>query len=228
MDNSNNKSNLFNNWVHKFGLISGFTILLLMLAVPVISCTLYNMWPNLRSLIPSFISVAMLMLPFCIAECIAYPPIIGSGAVYMAYITGNTTALKMPCAISALKIAGVKQGTVESDAVSLVAVGTSTLTVTIVIIIGMLLSTQLAPILNSPVLKPGFNNLLPSIFGALAVGSIMGKVKYFITPFIVALFFAKFTHISSAYYMLIAIVASAVIGSILHSKEAASNGTIAQ
>lgn len=223
MDNSNSKSISFNNWVHKFGLTSGFVILILMLAVPVISCTVYNMWPNLRNLIPSFISVAMLMLPFCVAECIAYPPIIGSGAVYMAYITGNTTALKMPCAVSALKIAGVKQGTVESDAVSLVAVGTSTLTVTIIIIMGMLLSTQLAPILNSPVLKPGFSYVLPAIFGALTIGSIMGKVKYFIAPFIIAICFAKFTHISSAYYMLIAIFVSIVAGSIILSKETMNN-----
>jgi hypothetical protein len=130
----------------------------------------------------------------------------------MSYITGNTTSLKLPCALSALNIAGVKQGTVEADAVSLVAVGTSALTVTVVIIIGMILSAPLTPVLSSPVLKPGFDNVLPALFGALTIGTIIGKVKFFIIPFIVALGFALFTDMSSAYYMLISIVVSVAAG----------------
>ena len=212
MENSKNQSQIFNSWIHKFGIVSGFIILLMMLSVPIISCTVYDMWPEMAKLIPSFISVAMIMLPFCFAECIAYPPLIGSGALYMSYITGNTTSLKLPCALSALNIAGVKQGTVEADAVSLVAVGTSALTVTVVIIIGMILSAPLTPVLSSPVLKPGFDNVLPALFGALTIGTIIGKVKFFIIPFIVALGFALFTDMSSAYYMLISIVVSVAAG----------------
>jgi hypothetical protein len=91
----------------------------------------------------------------------------------------------------------------------------------------MLLSTQLAPILNSPVLKPGFSYLLPAIFGALTVGTIMGKIKYFIAPFIVSFYFARFTNISSAYYMLIAILVSIVVGNITNSNETMNKGASA-
>lgn len=218
MENSKNKSQIFNSWIHKFGLTSGFIILFMMLCVPVVSCAVYDMWPNMTKLIPSFIAVAMIMLPFCIAECIAYPPLIGSGAIYMSYITGNTTSLKLPCALSALNLAGVKQGTVEADAVSLVAVGTSTLTVTIVIILGMILSAPLSPILSSPILKPGFDNVLPALFGALTMGTIIGKIKFFVIPFIIALGYALFTDISSAYYMLIAILVSVIAGRLILRK----------
>ena len=137
----------------------------------------------------------------------------------MAYVTGNTTGLKLPCALSALKIAEVEPGTEEGEAVSLVAVGTSALTATIVIIIGISFAGVLSPVLSQPVLKPGFDNVLPAVFGAICVTSIWGKWKYLVLPFIVSMIFVHFTGVSQAYYMLIAIVVSVGFGRIVHNKE---------
>ena len=54
----------------------------------------------------------------------------------------------------------------------------------------MFLLAQLAPILNSPVLKPAFDNILPALFGGLAVVYVSKNWKISIAPlvFMVILF----------------------------------------
>ena len=54
----------------------------------------------------------------------------------------------------------------------------------------MFLLAQLAPILNSPGLKPAFDNILPALFGGLAVVYVSKNWKISIAPlvFMVILF----------------------------------------
>lgn len=204
----------FNSWVHKFGISSGLILMVLMLAVPIIICSVFDIWPPMGTLIPTFVAIVLMFLPFCFAESIAFTPIIGAGSVYMAYITGNTTALKLPCALGALAIAQVDQGTDEANAVSLVAVGTSSITVMGIILIGLALAAPLSPILNSPSLKPAFDNVVPALMGALLGTNMFGKAKYYIAPMCIALIFGRLipTPISMAYYMLIAIAIALIVG----------------
>lgn len=216
----------FDSWVHNFGQLSGLVIMIMMILVPVIACTALDMWPDMATLIPVFVSVALMLLPFAVAESIAYPPMLGPGSVYMAYISGNSTSLKIPCALSALNIAGVKQGTTEANAVSLVAIGTSALTVTSIVIIGVLLSGPITPILMSPLLKPGFDNIMPALFGALTGGMMFGQVRYFVIPMAASLFFIYCTHIPMAYFMLLVIAISIVTGFFINKHEKAKLGKL--
>ena len=58
------------------------------------------------------------------------------------------------------------------------------------IVIGVVALSALAPILNSPTLKPAFDNILPALFGGLAVVYVSKNWKLAIAPlvFMVALF----------------------------------------
>ncbi|MDD4781164.1 MAG: hypothetical protein PHT02_11280 [Tissierellia bacterium] len=215
----NNKNLDFNNWVHNFGILSSLILIILMLAVPIVACTVFDMWPNLVGMIPTLIAIAMMFVPFCIGECIAYPPIIGPGSVYMAYITGNTSTLKLPCALNALSIAEVEKGTDEANAVSLIAVGVSSLTVIIIIILGIILSIPLYPVLNNPILAPGFGQVVPALMGALLGSTIVGNVKYYVAPLIVAIWFEYFTSVGFEFYMLISIAVSMFVGYYLNKKK---------
>lgn len=205
-------NNSFNKSIHTFGILSSVIILVLMYAIPTVMCIVYDVWPDFQALIPTFISVAMILVPYSFAECLAYPPVIGPGTVYMAYITGNTTSLKMPCALTAVDNAQAEKGSDEANAIALVAVGTSSLTVMTILIIGIILATPLSPVLNAPVLQPGFSNIVPSLMGALLGGNIIKSEKYFVTPLIVAVLLVKFTAINAAYCILLVVVASCVAG----------------
>ena len=218
---SNQGKTNFNSWVHQFGIASGLILMVLMIAVPTIICTVFDIWPDMAALMPTFVAIVLMFLPFCFAESIAYTPIIGAGSVYMAYITGNTTALKLPCALGALSIAQVDQGTDEANAVSLVAVGTSSITVMVMIVLGIVLAAPLYPILSSPTLKPAFDNVVPALMGALLGTNMFGKTKYYIAPMIVALVFGRLISkpLSMAYYMLIAIVVALVVGFLIDKQQ---------
>ena len=61
-----------------------------------------------------------------------------------------------------------------------------------VISLGVLMLAQLTPILNSPQLKPAFDNILPALFGGLAVVYVSKNWKIAMAPliFMIALFLA--------------------------------------
>lgn len=211
-----NKSEL-TNWSHNFGQFSGYTIAIVMALIPVIMSWYYDIWPKAEYVMPGFLALLSLMGSFGVAECLAYPPIMGPAGVYMAYLTGNTSALKMPCAISAMKITDVKFGTDEGNAVAMISVGVSTLTVTVVIIMGVILAVPLEPVLKSPVLAPSINSVVPAILGGLLGSVIYGNLKYYVLPLVAAVLLLAFTQINTALIIVILLVVSLSNGILLKS-----------
>ena len=77
-----------------------------------------------------------------------------------------------------------------------------------------MIAAPLAPVLESPVIQPAFDYVVPALFGGLVAQTILkGKKQFlfFLAPLAICLFFCYFTTINSAYYMLIAIAISVVI-----------------
>ena len=125
-------------------------------------------------------------------EVITYTPMLGVGGTYLSFVTGNLTSLKAPSALSAMESCGVKPGSEEGEVISTIAIAVSTIVTTLVIIAGVLLLAVISPILDSPVMKPAFDNILPALFGGLAVVYVSKNWKLSLAPllFMVALFTA--------------------------------------
>ena len=123
-------------------------------------------------------------------EVITFTPMLGTGGSYLGFVTGNLTSLKVPAALNAMENAKVKPGTEEGEVISTIAIATSAITTTVIIAAGVFLLAQLTPILNSPVLKPAFDNILPALFGGLGVVYISKNWKVAVVPvcFMVILF----------------------------------------
>ena len=83
-------------------------------------------------------------------------------------------------AINARDIVGVKSGTPENEVVATLSIATSSLVTTLVLAVGVALMIPLQPILQSPVLQPAFENVVPALFGAMAC-------KYYRTNRLIAL-----------------------------------------
>ncbi len=80
----------------------------------------------------------MVLTPAALSEIISYVPLLGSGASYLAFETGNVSNLKLPCAMNALKIASVEPGTEESEVLSTISVAVSSIITTFIIILGVI------------------------------------------------------------------------------------------
>ena len=174
----------------KYGKIWIWTAVVVILFVPIAICLYYNAWPEATAVLKGLLGVAPIYWTVGVIEVITYTPMLGTGGTYLAFVTGNLTSIKAPSALSAMENANVKPGSEEGEVISTVAIATSSIVTTIVIVIGVVALSALTPILNSPTLKPAFDNILPALFGGLAVVYVSKNWKLAIAPlvFMVALF----------------------------------------
>lgn len=174
----------------RYGKIWIWTAVVVVLMVPVAICVAYNAWPEATAVLKGLLGVAPIYWTVGVIEVITYTPMLGVGGTYLAFVTGNLTSLKAPSALNAMENAEVKPGTEEGEVISTIAIATSSIVTTIVLTIGVCVLTLITPILNSPTLAPAFDNILPALFGGLAVVYVSKNWKLAIAPlvFMVVLF----------------------------------------
>jgi len=146
---------------------------------------------------------------------------LGTGGTYLAFVTGNLTSLKAPSALTAMENMGVKAGTEEGEVISTIAIATSSIVTTLVLVVGVCVLSAISPILDSPVLKPAFDNILPSLFGGLAVVYVSKNVKLAMAPLIfMVLLFLAVPSLSSSVGVLVpvGILVTLGVGRLLYKK----------
>lgn len=185
-----NKNRSYDEQTHLYGKIWIWTAVVVVLSVPVIISIHYNCWPGITPVLKGLLGVAPIFWTVGTIEVITFTPMLGTGGSYLGFVTGNLTSLKVPAALNAMENAKVKPGTEEGEVISTIAIATSSIVTTVIIAAGVFLLAQLTPILNSPVLKPAFDNILPALFGGLGVVYISKNWKVAVAPvcFMVILF----------------------------------------
>lgn len=158
--------------VHTWGRISCATSLVFMLCIPLAITLHLDAWPPLQGLLKGLAGVLPIFWTVAVVETLSYGPIIGSGGAYLAFVTGNISNLKLPCAIAALKSAGARASSEEGEVISTIAVAASAITTTVLIALGVLLFTPLLPLISAQdgPAAPAFQQVLPALFGALLAG----------------------------------------------------------
>ncbi len=159
----------YNQRTHAVGRIMLTVGLVLMIAAPLAMGLALDAMPDWNAFFKGFAQIAIVYIPSCVVEFLIYTPMLGAGGSYLAFITGNLINMKIPCAINARDIVGAKAGTPENEIVSTLSIAASSLVTTLVIALGVLLMIPLQPVLEAPALQPAFNNVVPALFGAMAV-----------------------------------------------------------
>ena len=176
----------------KYGKIWIWTACVVVLMVPVAICVYYDAWPEMSAVLKGLLGVAPIYWTVGVIEVITYTPMLGVGGTYLAFVTGNLTSLKAPSALNAMENAEVKPGSEEGEIISTIAIAPCSIVTTLVLVLGVCVLAAITPILNSPVLAPAFDNILPALFGGLAVVYVSKNWKLAITPliFMLVLFLA--------------------------------------
>lgn len=183
-----NKKNLtYMDSVHRDGTIWNLSMMAILLAFPVAVALIFKAAPDWRGLIEGLIATAPMYWAVGAVEVITFIPMLGAGGSYLSFVTGNISNLKLPCAINALENAGVDAKSEEGEIISTIAIAVSSIVTIIIIAIGVLLIIPLQPLLESPVLKPAFDQMLPALFGALGVALISKNWKIAIAPIVLML-----------------------------------------
>ena len=167
---------------HRLGRAVSLLTLIMLLSAPFLIGGYLGVMPNLSAASRGFLAVGLVWTVSSVVEFLVYTPMLGSGGSYLAFITGNLINMKIPCAVNARDLAGVKVGTKENEIVSTLSIAVSSLVTILVLALGVLLLQPLQPLLQSPVLQPAFDNVVPALFGALAYKYYRKNLKLALWP----------------------------------------------
>ena len=173
--------------VHRYGRIWGIIVGLVLLSFPLVLSLVFSTMPNFDVLLKGVVATAPMYWAVGIVEIFTFVPMLGAGGTYLSFITGNISNLKLPCAVDAMERAGVKASDEEGEVISTIAIAVSSIVTTLIIIVGVICIVPLTPVLESPVLEPAFDMILPALFGGLAVVFISKNLKLSVVPVILML-----------------------------------------
>ena len=176
----------YNEGVHRQGRIWTIVTLGYMLAVPFLLGLVLKAMPDMHAFVKGLFNVAIIYYPTSLIEYLIYVPMLGSGASYLSFITGNLANLKIPCAIHAREMADTHVGTPENEIISTLSVATSSLVTVLVLALGVLLLVPLQPLLSNPVLTPAFDQVVPALFGALGLKYFIKGRKFAAIPLVIS------------------------------------------
>ena len=173
--------------VHRDGRIWNITMMGLLILFPITVAILFNGTPDWKALLLGLVATAPMYWAVGVIETITFTPMLGAGGAYLSFVTGNISNLKLPCAINALEQNEVSINTEEGEIISTIAIATSSIVTTIIIILGVILIVPLTPILEAPVLAPAFEQMLPALFGGLGVAFVSKNWKIAVAPVLLML-----------------------------------------
>lgn len=186
MDKNNNAVwEKYSKTTHFIGrLVSAITVIMLV-GAPFLIGKHLGAFPDIGAVGKAFFSVGLVWTVSSVAEFLIYTPMLGSGGGYLAFITGNLINMKIPCAVTARDMVGVKSGTKENEIISTLSIATSSLVTILVLAVGVLALTPLQPLLQSPTLQPAFDNVVPALFGAMAYKYYRKNMSIAVAPLVV-------------------------------------------
>ena len=171
---------------HLYGRVFLGAAIILILLVPIIMCLVLNVFPEWSILGKGLVGCIMFIVGGFI-EVMTYSPMLGKKGTYLAFFTGNLVNLKLPCAVNAREQANVKHGSKEGEIISTISIATSTIVTTLVLALGVICMIPLTPVLQSEVLRPGFDSAFAALFGALAYKYFIKEPKIALPPLVISL-----------------------------------------
>ena len=173
--------------VHRDGTIWNIGVMILLMLFPLTVAFLFGAAPDWGALVVGLLATAPMYWAVGIIETITFVPMLGAGGSYLSFVTGNISNLKLPCAINALEQNGVSASSEEGEVISTIAIATSSIVTTLIIIVGVVCIVPLTPVLEAPVLEPAFAQMLPALFGGLGVAFVSKNWKIAIAPIVLML-----------------------------------------
>ena len=98
----------YNEKTHLYGRFWVISALFIFLMLPVAISAHLHAFPSAQVVFKGLAPIALLFYPTAVIEVMTYTPLLGTGATYLAFVTGNINNLKLPCVLSALDSAQVR------------------------------------------------------------------------------------------------------------------------
>ena len=133
--------------VNKIGKITGYLGVLLSFTPALVLAVVYGILPKPAALLTAFISGASAFGVLWFVEPISYFPVVGAAGTYMAFLSGNISNMRIPCASMAQVAADVEPGTEKGSVVATLGMAVSIVINVSVLTIGAILGTSVLSML---------------------------------------------------------------------------------
>lgn len=174
-------------YVVRYGSITNLLAYPLQFLPALILIAIYGIAPPTDAIIAGAVAMISVSGAFWIVEPLSYFSILGVPGTYMAFLTGNISNLRLPCAAVAQKAAAVEPGTKEGSIIATLGIAASVIVNTVLLTIGVFVGGAIFYALPPPVRTAFLTYLLPAIFGAVFVQFGLRGPKYAVVALILAI-----------------------------------------
>ena len=154
--------------MHRIGKIIGVLAVLASFMPALTLGVVYGLWPDMAALGTAAVSAIASFGVLWFVEPLSYYPVVGPVGTYMAFVSGNISNMRIPCASMAQISAEVEPGSDKGSIIAPIGMGVSIVINTLVLTIGVIAGSSILSMLPASVVG-ALNYLLPALFGALLV-----------------------------------------------------------
>ncbi len=168
MENKSYFENEYMPKMHRIGKLIGFLGVVVSFLPPLVLALVFGLYPKLSALLTAFISALTAFGILWIIEPISYFSVLGPVGTYMAFLSGNISNMRVPCASMAQIAAGEEPGTEKGSIIATIGMAVSVIINIAVLTLGIFLGISILSMVP-PKVKESLIYLLPALFGALFV-----------------------------------------------------------
>lgn len=172
--------------MHKIGKTTGYLGALLSFTPALVLAVVYHLLPNWAALATAAIAAVSAFGILWFVEPISYFAVLGPVGTYMAFLSGNISNMRLPCASMAQVAADVEPGSEKGSIIATLGMAISIIINVSVLTIGVILGSQILSQLPAA-FTTALNYLLPALFGALLMQFAMNQRKLGITMVVFAI-----------------------------------------
>ena len=154
--------------MHRIGKIIGVLAVLASFMPALTLGVVYGLWPDMAALGTAAVSAIASFGVLWFVEPLSNYPVVGPVGTYMAFVSGNISNMRIPCASMAQISAEVEPGSDKGSIIATIGMGVSIVINTLVLTIGVIAGSSILSMLPASVVG-ALNYLLPALFGALLV-----------------------------------------------------------
>ena len=152
--------------MNRIGKITGFLGVLASFVPAIVLAVVFGIVPKPAALATAFVAGASSFGVLWFVEPISYYPVLGTVGTYMAFLSGNISNMRVPCASMAQVSADVKPGSEQGSVIATLGMAISIIINVSVLTIGVILGSSILAMLPETIIS-ALNYLLPALFGAL-------------------------------------------------------------
>lgn len=162
------------NKVHLVGRLASLLCIFVFGGVGIAVCTYFDLDVSFGQFLSVWGYIFAILFMSSIMEFVGSLPVLGAGATYISFITGNVSTMKLPAVTAAMTKIGmnVEQGSDEYEVLTTICTCVSSLLVIVAITIVICFTDVFSPVLEWGPIQPAFTYIMPAICGLLLAGPL--------------------------------------------------------